>query len=136
MDCGSDHELLIAKFRFKLKKWEKTTGPFKYDLNQIPCHYTVEVMSRFKGLDAIECLKYYGWRLITNVKEAMIKTILKKKKWKKAKWYSEDALQVAEKRKEAKDKGERERLTQLNSKLQRIARRDKKFLSEQCKEIE
>ena len=66
----------------------------------------------------------------------MIKTILKKKKWKKAKWYSEDALQVAEKRKEAKDKGERERLTQLNSKLQRIARRDKKFLSEQCKEIE
>ena len=64
-DCGSDHELLIAKFRLKLKKVEKTTGPFRYDLNQIPYDYTVEVTNRFKGLDLIECLKNYGWRFMT-----------------------------------------------------------------------
>ena len=62
-DCGSDHELLIAKFRLKLKNIGKTTRPFRYDLNQIP--YTVEVINRFKGLDLIECLKNYGWRFIT-----------------------------------------------------------------------
>ena len=59
-DCGSDHELLIAKFRLKLKKVGKTTRPFRYDLNQIPYDYTVEVTSRFKGLDLIECLKNYA----------------------------------------------------------------------------
>ena len=64
-DCGSDHELLITKFRLKLKKVEKTTRPFKYDLNQIPYDYTVEVRNRFKGLDLIECLKNYGQRFIT-----------------------------------------------------------------------
>ena len=64
-DCGSDHELLIAKFRLKLKKVEKTTTPFRYDLNQIPYDYTVEVRNRFKGLDLIECLMNYGWRLMT-----------------------------------------------------------------------
>ena len=64
-DCGSDHELLIAKFRLKLKKVGKTTKPFKYDLNQIPCDYTVEVRNRFKGLELIECLKNYGQRLMT-----------------------------------------------------------------------
>ena len=58
-DCGSDHELLIAKFRLKLKKVEKTTRPFKYDLNQIPHDYTVEVRNRFKGQDLIECLMNY-----------------------------------------------------------------------------
>ena len=63
--CGSDHELLIAKFRLKLKKVGKTTGPFRYDLNQIPYDYTVEVTNRFKGLDLIECLKNYGWRFVT-----------------------------------------------------------------------
>ena len=61
-DCGSDHELLIAKFRLKLKKVGKTTRPFTYDLNQIP--YTVEVMNRFEGLD-LECLKNYGQRFLT-----------------------------------------------------------------------
>ena len=61
-DCGSDHELLIAKFRLKLKKQGKTTRPFRYDLNQIPYDYTVEVRNRFKGLDPIECLKNYGWK--------------------------------------------------------------------------
>ena len=64
-DCGSDHELLIAKFRLKLKKVGKTTRPFRYDLNQIPYNYTVEVTNRFKGLDLIECLKNYGWRFMT-----------------------------------------------------------------------
>ena len=64
-DCGSDHELLIAKFRLKLKKVGKTTRPFGYDLNQIPYNYTVEVTNRFKGLDLIECLKNYGWRFMT-----------------------------------------------------------------------
>ena len=64
-DCGSDHELLIANFRLQLKKVGKTTRPFKYDLNQIPYDYTVEVTNRFKGLDLIECLMNYGWRFVT-----------------------------------------------------------------------
>ena len=64
-DCGSDHELLIAKFRFKLKKVGKTIGPFRYDLNQIPYDYTVEVRNRFKGLDLIECMMNYGWRFMS-----------------------------------------------------------------------
>jgi hypothetical protein len=64
-DCGSDHELLIAKVRLKLKKVGKTTRPFRYDLNQIPYDYTVEVRNRFKGLDLIECLMNYGWRFVT-----------------------------------------------------------------------
>ena len=64
-DCGSDHELFIAKFRFKLKKVGKTTRPFRYDLHQIPYDYTVEVRNRFKGLDLIECLMNYGMRFMT-----------------------------------------------------------------------
>ena len=64
-DCGSDHELLIAKFRLKLKKIGKATRLFRYDINQIPYNYTVEVTNRFKGLDLIECLKNYGWRFMT-----------------------------------------------------------------------
>ena len=64
-DCGSDHKLLIAKFRLKLKKVGKTTRPFRYDLNQIPYDYTVEVRNRFKGPDLIECLMNYGWRFVT-----------------------------------------------------------------------
>ena len=65
VDCGSDHELLIAKFRLKLKKVEKTTRPFRHDLNQIPYDYIVEVINRFKGLDLTECLKNYGQRFMT-----------------------------------------------------------------------
>ena len=64
-DCGSDHELLIAKFRLKLKKVGKTTRPFRYDLNQIPDYYTVEVTNSFKGLDLIECLKNYRLMFVT-----------------------------------------------------------------------
>ena len=62
---GSDHELLIAKFGLKLKKVGKTTRPFRYDLNQIPYNYTVEMTIRFQGLDLIECLKNYGRRFVT-----------------------------------------------------------------------
>ena len=64
-DCSSDHELLIAKFRLKLKKVGKTTRPFRYDLNQIPYDYAVELTNRLTGLDLIECLKNYGWRFMT-----------------------------------------------------------------------
>ena len=64
-DCGSDHELLIVKIRLKLKKVGKTTRPFRYNLNQIPYNYTVEVTNRLKGLDLIECLMKYGWRFMT-----------------------------------------------------------------------
>ena len=137
-DCGSVHELLIAKFRLKLKKVGKTTRPFRYDLNQIPYDYIVEMTNRFKGLDLIDRVPEELWMEVHDfVQEAVIKTILKKKKCKKAKWLSEEALQIAEKRTEAKGKGEKERYTHLNAEFQRIARREKKsFLSDQCKEIE
>ena len=107
-DCGSDHELLIAKFRLKLKKVGKTTRPFRYDLSQIPYDYTAEVRNRFKGLDLIDRVSDELWKEIHDiVQERGIKTVRKKKKCKKAKWLSEEALQIAVKRREAKSKGER-----------------------------
>ena len=126
------------KFRLKLKKVGKTTRPFRYDLNQIPYDYTVEVKNRFKGLDLIDRVPEELWTEVHDiVQETGIKTIPKKKKCKKAKWLSEEALQIAEKRREAKSKGEKERYTHLNAEIQRIAMREKKaFLSDQCKEIE
>ena len=109
-DCGSDHELLIAKFRLQLKKVGKTTRPFRYDLNQIPYDYTVEVRNRFKGLNLIDRVPDELWtELCDTVQETGIKTIPKKKKCKKAKRLSEEALQIAVKRKEVKSKGEKER---------------------------
>ena len=134
-DCVSDHEPLIAKFRLKLKKAGKTTRPFRYDLNQIPYGYTVEVTNRFKGLDLIDRIPEELWTEVCNiVHEAVIKT--SSRKCKKAKWLSEEALQIAEKRREAKGKREKERYTHLNAEFQRRARRDKKaFLSDQCKKI-
>ena len=109
-DCGSDHELLIAKFRLRLKEVGKTTRPFRYDLHQIPYDYTVEVTNRFKGLDLIDRVPEELWTEVHNVVwEAVIKTIPKKKKRKKAKWLSEEALQITVKRREAKGKGEKER---------------------------
>ena len=90
VDCGSDHDLLIAKFRLKLKKVEKITRPFKYYLNQIPYDYTVEVRNRFKGLDLIDRVMDELWMEVHNiVQETGIKTIPNKKKCKKAKWLSE-----------------------------------------------
>jgi len=121
-----------------LKKVGKTTRPFRYDLNQIPYDYTVEVTNRFKRLNLIDRVPE---ELLTEVhdivQEAGIKTIPKKKKCKKAKWLSEEALQIAVKRRDAKGKGEKEKYTHVNVEFQRIASRDKAaFLSDQCKEIE
>ena len=132
-NCCSDHELFIVKFRLKLKKVGKTTKPFRYDLNQIPYDYTVEVRNRFKGLDLIDRVPDKLWTEVRDtVQETGIKTIPRKKKCKKAKWLSEEALQIAVKRREVKSKGEKERYNQLNTKFQRIARRDKKaFLGDQ-----
>ena len=134
-DYSSDHELLIAKFRLKLKNIGETTRPFRYDLNQIPYDYAVEVKNRFKGLDLIDRVPEELWMEVHNiVQEVVIKIILKKKKCKKAKCLSEEALQTAEKRREAKSKGEKEKYTHLNAEFQRLARRDKKaFLSNQSK---
>ena len=119
------------------KKVGKTTRPFRYDLNQIPYDYTVEVRNRFKGLDLIDRVPDELWMQVRDiVQETGIKTIPMEKKCKKAKWLSGEALQIAEKR-ETKSKGEKERYKHLNGEFQRIARRDKKaFLSNQCKEIE
>ena len=92
-DCVSDHELLIARFRLKLKKVGKTTRPFRYHLNQIPYNYTVEVRNRFKRLDLIDRVPEELWTEIHDIiQEAVIKTIPKKSKCKKAKWLSEEAL--------------------------------------------
>ena len=104
--CGSDHELLIAKFRLELKKVGKTTRTFRYDLNQIPYDYTVEVTNRFKGLDLIECLKNYRWRFVTLYRRKGSRPSPRTKKCKKAKWLSEEALQIAKKRRETKGRGE------------------------------
>ena len=104
-DCVSDHELLIAKFRLKLKKVGKTTRPFGYDLNQILDDYTVEVRNRFKGLDLIDRVPDELWTEVCDtVEETRIKTIPIEKKCKKTKWLSEEALQIAVKRREAKSK--------------------------------
>ena len=98
----------------------------------------MEVKNRFKGLDLIGRVRDELWTEVHDtVQETGIKTIPKKKKSKKAKWLSEEALQIAVKRKEVRSKGEKERYTHLNAEFQRVARRDKKaFLSDQCKEIE
>ena len=88
--CGSDHELLIAKFRLKLKKVGKTTRPFRYDLNKIPYDYTVELRNRFKGLDRVPDEL---WNEVHDiVQETGIKTIPMEKKCQKVKWLSEEAL--------------------------------------------
>ena len=100
-DCGSDHELLIAKFRLQLKKVGKTTRPFRYDLKQIPYDYTVEMTKTFKGLDLIDRMPDELWMEVCDtVQETGIKTIPMERKCKKAKWLSGDALQIAVKRRE------------------------------------
>ena len=132
-DCGSNHELLIAKFRLKLKKLGNTTRPFRYDLNQIHYDYAVEVINRFKRLDVIDRVPEELWSEVHDiVQKAVINTIPKKKKCKKTKWFSEEALQIGEKRREAKGKGVNKRYTLLNAEFQRIACRDNKaFLDDQ-----
>ena len=107
----------------------ETTRPIRYDLNQIPYDYTVEVRNSFKGLDLIDKVPDELWTEVRDiVQETGIKTIPKKKKCKRAKWLSEEALQIAVERREAKGKGEKERYTHLNVEFQ-IARRDKKASS-------
>ena len=125
-----------------MKKVGKTTSfplkPFKYDLNEIPYNYTMEVTNRFKRLDLIDRVPEELWMEVCDtVHEAVIKTLHKNKKCKKAKLLSDEALQIADKIREAKGKGEKERYTHLNAEFQKIARRDKKaFLSDQSKKIE
>ena len=121
------HELLIAKFRLKLKKVGETTRPFRYGLNQIPYDYTVDVRNRFKGLDLIDRVPdEVSVEVCDIVQETGIKIISMEKKCKKAKWLSEEALQIAVKRREVKSKGEKERYKHLNAELQRIAKNSKK----------
>ena len=120
-----------------MKKVGKTTRPFRYDLNQIPYDYTVEVRNRFKGLDLIDRVPDELWAEVCDIVQvAGITTIPKKKKCKQAKWLSGKALQIAVRRREAKSR-EKERYKHLNAEFQRIVRRDKKaFFSDQCNEIE
>ena len=107
-DCVSNHEFLIAKFKLKFKKVEKTTRPFRYDLNQTPNDYTVEVRYRFKRANLIDRVPNKLWMEVCDIaQESESKAILKKKKCKKAKWLSEEALQIAEK--EGKQKAKEKR---------------------------
>ena len=113
-----------------MRKVGKTTRPFKYDLNQIPYDYIVEVRSRFKGLDLIDRVPDKLWMEVRDiVQEAVIKTIPRKKKCKKAKWLSEEVLQTAMKRREAKVKGEKKRYTHVNVEFQRMQGKIRKISS-------
>ena len=118
-----------------MKKVGKNTRPFRYDLNQKPYDYTVEVRNRFMGLDLIDRVPDELWNEVCDiVQETGLRPLPLKRK---AKWLSHEALQITVKRREAKSKGEKERYKHLNAEFQRIASRDKKtFFSDQCKEIE
>ena len=120
-----------------MKKVRENTRLFRYNENQVPFDYTVEVTNRFKGLDLIECLKNYEWRFMPLYRRQGARPSPRKRNAKKPKWLSEEALQIAVKKREVKSKGEKGTYTYLNEEFQRIARRDKKaFLHDQCKEIE
>ena len=111
----------LLQFRLKLRKVEKTTRPFRYNPNQVSYDYTVEVTNRFKGLYLIDRVPDELWTKVRNtVQETGIKTVPKKKKYKKAKWLSEETLQIAVKRREAKSKGEKERYKHLNAYIKNI----------------
>ena len=118
-----------------MKKVGETTRPFRYDQNQLPYDYILEVTNGFKTLDLIDRVSEELWKEVRDVvQEAGIKTIPKKIKCKKTKCLSEEALQIVEKRREAKGKGEKERYTHLNAEFERISRGEKKaFLNDQCK---
>ena len=128
----------MDKFRLKLKKVGKTARPFRYDLNQIPYDYMVEVRNRFKRLDLIDRVHDELWMKVCDTEqETGSMKIPKKNKCKKEKKMTGEALQIAVKRRKAKSKEEKERYTHLNAEFQRIARGDRKdFFSDQCKEIE
>ena len=117
-----------------MKKIEKTTRPFRYDLNQILYDYTVEVTKQIQGIRSDRVPEELWTEVRDIVQEAVIKTISNKNKCKNAKWLSKETLKIAEKRREAKGKGEKERYIHLNAEFQRRARRDKKaFLSDNAK---
>ena len=117
-----------------MQKVGKTTRLLRYELDQIP-YYTVEVTNRFKELDPVSKVPREPWMHVCNIAQvAVTKTISKKKKCKKTKWLSKQTLQIAEERRKTKDKGEKERYTQLNAEFPRISKRDMKaFVNEQCK---
>ena len=117
---------LLPNFRLKLKKVGKTTRPFRYDLNQIPYNYTVEVTNRFKGLDLIDRAPEELWTEVLTLYRSSDQNHPQEKEMQNGKRLSEEALQIAVKRREMKGKGEKERYTHLNAKFQRIVRRDKK----------
>ena len=105
-DCGSDHQFLTAKFSLQLQKTGKNNRSAKYDLSQIPYEFAVEVTNRFKGLDLVNSVPEELWTEVCNVTQEMAKKIIpKKKKSNKAKWLSEEALQIAEEQREVKSKG-------------------------------
>ena len=126
-DCGSDHELLIAKFRLKLKKVEKTFRPFSYNPKQIPYNYTVEVRNRFKGLDLIDRGPDELWTEVHDIVwEAGIKNILQKKKYKKINSCLRRPYKLVRKKRSERQRRKTERYTHQNAEFQRIARRGKK----------
>ena len=119
-DCGSDHELLIAKFRCKFKNVEKTTRIFRYDINPVLYDYTVEVRNRFKGLDRTNRVPDKLWTEVHDiVQETGIKTIPMEKKCQKAKGLSGEALQIVVKRKEVKSTGDKEKYKHVNAEFQK-----------------
>ena len=113
--CASDHKLLIAKFRLKWKKVGKTTRLFRYDINQIRYDYTVEVTNRFKRLDLIDRVPEELWTEVHDIVQQTVMKTIPNKKRKKGKWLSEEALQIAEKRRDTKGKGEKEKNIHLNA---------------------
>ena len=137
-DCGSDHELLIAEIKIKLKKTGKIIRSTRYDPTNVSHEYTVMVKSRFDGLDLVSRMPEELWTEIRDIiKDEAIKNIPRSKKQKKAKWLSTEALKVAEERRKAKSNGDEIKFSQLDAEFQRIARRDKeKHMSERCKAIE
>ena len=135
-DCGSDHELLIAKFRLKLKVG-KSTRPFTYNLNQIPYDCTVEMRNRFKGLDLIEYLKNYGQRFMTLYRRQGSRPSPWKRKMQKSKMAVWGGLTNSSEKKRSEKQWRKGKIKDLNAEFQRIARRDKRaFLNDQFKEIE
>ena len=119
-DCGSDHELLIAKFRCKFKNVGKTTRKFRYDINPVLYHYTVEVRNRFKGLDRTNRVPDKVWTEVHDiVQETGIKNIPMEKKCQKAKGLSGEALQIVVKRKEVKSTGDKEKYKHVNAEFQK-----------------
>ena len=119
-DSGTDHELLITKFRFKLKKIGKTTRPFRYDVNPIPYDYTVEVRNRFKGVHMTERVPHKLWTEVRDIaQETGNQIIPMEKKYQKAKGLSGEALQIVVKRKEVKSTGDKEKYKHVNAEFQK-----------------